>query len=297
MRPGTNQSGWESSSWMIDAEAGASAFPTTISHLQVRMWRSASGNRSAIRVTGAASPSTAVNYQTRQVSLWTEPACVDWNTLPDGAPCPMPVNATLPLHQLGNGHVRSRQYDLHCENSDFEAPSYRHALIANTTEDSVVRVYHLNTEHAQSDSNTEVRNASGRVDIFGMKSEGHFGVLWVKDPPAGARTTLYGYGGNACPFSPNSSYPDPSYADFPPTLFRLSSSSPPARPATVTIYLTHGFEMPGTLTSTAPSVREMAQTSCLPPNETATIVTRAGGKTTLSEPSERPASLVWTVGG
>ena len=40
--------------------------------------------------------------------------------------------------------------------------------------------YHLNPEHAQSDANVEIRDGGG-VEIYGLKSEGLFNVLWLRN--------------------------------------------------------------------------------------------------------------------
>jgi hypothetical protein len=48
--------------------------------------------------------------------------------------------------------------------------------------------YHLNVEHAQSDANMEVRDGGG-VEIYGLKSEGTYAVLWLHNASSVA---LYG---------------------------------------------------------------------------------------------------------
>jgi hypothetical protein len=65
--------------------------------------------------------------------------------------------------------------------------------------------YHANWEHSISDSNAEVRDASG-VEIYGLKSEGQYAVLWVRNSTG---VLLSSYGGNACPFAASAWRPVP----------------------------------------------------------------------------------------
>ena len=73
---------------------------------------------------------------------------------------------------------------LHFEDHANMGPNYRHLLVQGRS-GGATRFYHLNTEHAISDSNTEIRNASN-VSIYGLKSEGRYNVLWIRDSDSGA---------------------------------------------------------------------------------------------------------------
>jgi hypothetical protein len=72
-----------------------------------------------------------------------------------------------------------------------QSPGYRHLLVLNAG--GGVAVYQLNSEHSRGDSNTEVNGATD-VALFGIKCEGNFPALWVRNS---TRVRGYGYGGNA----------------------------------------------------------------------------------------------------
>ena len=57
---------------------------------------------------------------------------------------------------------------VHHEDGYFESAGYRHLLITGDGGGDRRVFYHLNPEHAQSDANMEVRDASA-VDIYGLK--------------------------------------------------------------------------------------------------------------------------------
>mmetsp|Transcript_71907 Transcript_71907/g.169260 ORF Transcript_71907/g.169260 Transcript_71907/m.169260 type:complete len:162 (-) Transcript_71907:462-947(-) len=118
----------------------------------------------------------------------------------------------------------------------------RHVLVGDGR-DMHVNFYHLNTEHAESDANTEIRNVSGVVNIFGLKSEGRYAVLWVRQS---TNVHLYGYGGNACAWPFNSTYP-PSFVDLPPSLFRVQDSR-------VDLISLVDYAMDGTLPVNSPGI-------------------------------------------
>jgi hypothetical protein len=87
-----------------------------------------------------------------------------------------------------------RFFVTHHEDGFFENTGYRHLLITGTAAGRRA-FYHLNPEHAQSDANVEIKNGGG-VEIYGLKSEGLFAVLWLRNA---TDVSLYGFGGNACP--------------------------------------------------------------------------------------------------
>ena len=122
-----------------------------------------------------------------------------------------PQNSTIPPVLVTGG---GQFYNFDNGEFNFETPSYRHLLIVNSTHE--VRMYQVDTEHCRGDANTEIRNSSN-VEIFGLKSEGNFVVVWLRDVE---NVTLYGYGGNAVAFPMTSKYPA-GHAQYTPSLFRL----------------------------------------------------------------------------
>ena len=91
------------------------------------------------------------------------------------------------------------------ENEDFlyEAPSYRHMLVARNAPSDRVHFYQGNFEHASSATNMEVLNAHN-VHLYSFKTEndmygGHteFGLGLMITNSRGVR--VYGHGGNAMP--------------------------------------------------------------------------------------------------
>jgi hypothetical protein len=90
-----------------------------------------------------------------------------------------------------------------CENEDFlyEAPSYRHMLVAGNRPSDRVEFYQANFEHASSETNMQVLNAHN-VHLYSFKTEndGYGGhtqralALMVTDS---RNVHVYGHGGNA----------------------------------------------------------------------------------------------------
>jgi len=74
-----------------------------------------------------------------------------------------------------------------------QGPDYRHLLVDGTRQP--LRFYHLQPQHARSDSMVEMRNARN-VDIYSMKAEGDVTILWLNKCE---NVRLFGYGGNASP--------------------------------------------------------------------------------------------------
>eukprot|EP00117_Sycon_ciliatum_P040114 scpid37149/ scgid29532/ len=134
---------------------------------------------------------------------------------PAGAPRPeVQTNTTHPLIVITGG---GQFYDLENEDCIGESPSYRHLLITNSTQG--LRFYQLNMEHGRGDANTEVIN-SKNVQIYGLKSEGNFVALWIRNSVG---VSLYGYGGNAAAFPLAQKYP-PGYTQLTPSLFRVDNN-------------------------------------------------------------------------
>ena len=78
---------------------------------------------------------------------------------------------------------------------DYQLPSYRHMLVANSTQG--VRLYHFNPEHSVANANSELRDSSG-IRVYGTKSEGHTATLWVRNC---SDVMHSGHSGNAVPLS------------------------------------------------------------------------------------------------
>jgi hypothetical protein len=126
---------------------------------------------------------------------------------------PNPGNRGIALVRIaGNGG--GRWYDLYQETAYNQTADYRHILVQGTSEP--LRFYQVNPEHAQSDANFEIRSARN-VDIYGLKSEGNFAVLWIRDSD---RINLYGFGGNASPFAAANGYPA-GFAPYTPSIVRI----------------------------------------------------------------------------
>ncbi len=120
---------------------------------------------------------------------------------------------------LITGNGAGRIYNLFQETMVGQGPGYRTVLVRDTR-GLPLRFYALNPEKARGEANMEIRTAAN-VSIYGMKSEGNYPVLWIRDAKA---VDLYGYGGNAAAFETTLAYP-PGYARFPPSLFRIQAST------------------------------------------------------------------------
>mmetsp|Transcript_16975 Transcript_16975/g.18899 ORF Transcript_16975/g.18899 Transcript_16975/m.18899 type:complete len:535 (+) Transcript_16975:138-1742(+) len=128
-------------------------------------------------------------------------------------PCKNATNITVPLNFVsGSG----RFYNFYQENWQYQDPGSRHLQLVNA---SNIRCYQCNTEHGRGDTNFEISN-SHHIDIYGVKSEGNFPVLWIKDSNF---VSVYGYGGNAAALPNNTHYP-PGYSMIAPTLFRVENT-------------------------------------------------------------------------
>jgi hypothetical protein len=113
-------------------------------------------------------------------------------------PCTTAVTMEHPLLVVsGSGQF------FNCENEDFlyEAPSYRHMLVANNTPSDRVEFYQANFEHASSEANMQVLNAHN-VHLYSFKTEndgygGHsqraLGLMITHS----TNVHVYGHGGNA----------------------------------------------------------------------------------------------------
>jgi hypothetical protein len=134
------------------------------------------------------------------------------------------ANPPLPALQVGRplvvvtGNGGGKFYRFFQGRSDGVSPDYRHLLIDSTSQS--LRLYQCNAEHAKANANIEIRGASN-IDIFGLKSEGNYTVLWIHDSTSVA---VYGYGGDATAFPLDCTYPA-GYSQVTPTLFRVDDST------------------------------------------------------------------------
>jgi hypothetical protein len=92
----------------------------------------------------------------------------------------------------------------------------------------------LNLEHAQSESNGEIRNASF-VDVYSIKGEGNTPLLWLRDSVA--NVSVLGLGGGITPFEYNFTQPS-DFAQRSPSIFRVDAG---ARGVTFAALLDHGY--------------------------------------------------------
>ena len=180
------------------------------------------------------------NFDTRECEcLWTS----GYQRLtPPDIPCSPPVNLTIPkalfrglgrVHQFVNddtGHILST------------GAKYRAFTIRDTTAfagpQARTRFYGLNLEHAQSEANAEIANASW-VDIYSIKTEGNLPILWLRGDVA--HVSMLSLGGGFTAFPANWSYP-PDFASATPSGFRVDEG---VRDVTFALLQDHGYGAEG----------------------------------------------------
>ena len=94
-----------------------------------------------------------------------------------------------------------------------QGPLYRHLKVADT---HGVGFYHLNCEHGTGESICEFTDSTD-LDVYGLKTEGRFVTLWVRDCD---RVSVFGTGGCGCS-SGDTVYPPDFAKGYPPTLYRV----------------------------------------------------------------------------
>lgn len=125
------------------------------------------------------------------------------------------ANLSHPLSIISGG---GRFYTFYVEDWQYQDAGYRHLLINASTVG--LSIYHINPDCATGDAAVEVVSSTS-VQIFGMKSEGNFCQLWVRQ----STDVLYtGFGGFASPFGVNDSYPV-GFAQYTPSMIRVEDSS------------------------------------------------------------------------
>ncbi len=93
-----------------------------------------------------------------------------------------------------SGNGGGRWYNFYAEFPGKHGPGYRHLLVEGTSEP--LHFYQCNPEHARGEANMEIRN-SRHVSIYGIKGEGNYPELWVRDSD---HVRVFGYGGNAAAY-------------------------------------------------------------------------------------------------
>jgi hypothetical protein len=103
--------------------------------------------------------------------------------------------------------------------------AYRSLRVADTaafaSPAAQTRFYSLNLEHAQSEANGDVVNAS-HVTIYSIKVEGNMPLLWVRAPAANVSVLAMGGGFTAWPA--NWTFP-PDFAQATPSVFRVDDAA------------------------------------------------------------------------
>ena len=160
------------------------------------------------------------NFESRNCEcLWVS----SYSTTPE-LPCKLPVNITIAksvVRGLGRFHSFVNDDTGHILST---GAAYRALRVVDTAgfagPQARTRFYSLNLEHAQSEANGEIANASW-VDVYSIKAEGNLPLLWIR---GSQNVSVLALGGGTCAHAYNYSYP----ADFTqsaPSLFRVSDSA------------------------------------------------------------------------
>lgn len=118
---------------------------------------------------------------------------------------------------LISGNGGGKWYNYNIQDSVKMTKNYRHLFVNGTREP--LRFYQLNPEKGELEALTEINNAHN-VDIFGMKTEGNYLNLWVRNSNY---INLYGGGGMTAAFEATQMYPT-SWAQFTPSLHRVENT-------------------------------------------------------------------------
>ena len=217
-----------------DLDAGPGAAPTVLAHLGLLTWQHLEHVSTLEWRSRHPLSVWRVNFESRDCEcLWLGA----YATTP-ATPCALPVNATGAKSTFsGLGRVYA------FVNDDTGAilstgAAYRSLLIADTAAFASplarLRFYSLNLEHAQSEANGEIRNASF-VDIYSIKGEGNAPLLWLRGSVA--NVSILGLGGGITPFEYNFTQPS-DFAQRSPSIFRVDAG---ARGVTFAALLDHGY--------------------------------------------------------
>lgn len=118
---------------------------------------------------------------------------------------------------LISGNGGGKWYNYNIQDSVKMTKDYRHLKVDGTREP--LRFYQLNPEKGELEALVEINNAKN-VDIFGMKTEGNYLNLWVRNSDY---VNLYGGGGMTAAFEATYRYPS-NWAQFTPSLHRVENT-------------------------------------------------------------------------
>jgi len=129
---------------------------------------------------------------------------------PNGYPSSFPVT-------LISGNGGGKWYNYNIQDSVKMTKDYRHLKVEGTREP--LRFYQLNPEKGEVEALVEFNDARN-VNIFGMKTEGNYVNLWVRNSDY---VNLYGGGGMTAAFESTHRYPN-NWAQFTPSLHRIENT-------------------------------------------------------------------------
>lgn len=218
------------------SDADASAAPTVLAFVGVVSWQHLPDVVTLDWRSRNPQSLWRTNFESRDCEcLWTS----GYQRLaPTDIPCKLPVNITAAKSTFrGLGRVHS------FVNDDTGAilstgASYRSLHIADTaafaSADARLRLYSTNLEHAQSEANGDVVNASW-VEFYSVKGEGNMPLLDIAASSSNVNVLALGGGFTAWPM--NWTYP-PDFVSAVPSTFRVA---PGAKAITLAMLQDHGF--------------------------------------------------------
>jgi hypothetical protein len=216
-------------------DSGPDAAPTTLAHLGLLTWQHLPHVTTLHWRSRHPLSLWRTNFESRDCEcLWLSA----YSAAAPALPCALPVNLTVPRTTFaGLGRVYSFVND-DTGSILSTGAAYRSLLVADTAgfaaPDSRLRFYSLNLEHAQSEANGELRNAS-YVDIYSIKGEGNAPLLWLRGSVA--NVSVLGLGGGITPFEYNFTQP-PDFEQRSPSIFRVDAG---AAGVTFAALLDHGY--------------------------------------------------------
>lgn len=219
-----------------DTDSGAGASPTILAFVGLATWAHVPDVYTLDWCSQHPLSLWRVNYEHRSTEcLWMS---AYQSLSPTIIPCQLPVNLTIPKTMFrGLGRVHSFVNDDTGGILNTGA-KYRHVVVANTTgfasDTAKLRFYSLNLEHAQSEANGEIRNAS-HVSVYSIKGEGNTPLLWIRGDSANVSVT--GLGGGITPFPYNFTSP-PDFEQATAGIFRVDAG---AAGLTFAALLDHGY--------------------------------------------------------
>lgn len=95
-----------------------------------------------------------------------------------------------------------------------QGPLYRHLKVEQS---SRLGFYHLNCEHGTGEAICEFAENSTELSVYGLKTEGRFVTLWIRDCDD---VSVFGTGGAGCSAN-DTIYPAGFAKGYPPTLYRV----------------------------------------------------------------------------